>query len=60
MSGSNTTGIYADLGNHFYIFNYNNDGGTPVLTSSVVITFPGGGAQSPAFNSDNTKLILTA
>ena len=60
MSGSNTTGIYADDGNNFYTFNYTNIGGTPTLNSSVLITFPGDVTLSPAFNSDNSKLILTA
>ena len=61
MSGSNTTGMYAGLGNsNFYTFNYTNIGGTPTLNSSVLITFPGGVTLSPTFNSDNSKLILTA
>ena len=60
MSGSNTTGMYADFGNNFYTFNYTNNGGTPTLKSSVLITFPGGVTLSPTFNSDNSKLILTA
>ena len=59
MSGSNTTGMYADQGNNFYTFNYTNNGGTPTLNFSVLITFPGDGTLSPAFNSDNSKLILT-
>ena len=60
MSGSNTTGIYADDGNNFYTFNYTNNGGTPTLNSSVLITFTSCCTLSPTFNSDNSKVILTA
>ena len=60
MSGSNTTGMYADLGNKFYTFNYTNNGGVPTLNSGVLITFPGGVTYSPTFNSDNSKIILSA
>jgi hypothetical protein len=57
MSGSNTTGIYADYRNNFYNFTYNCASSTmssSTLISSFIDSF------SPTFSADNRRLILTA
>jgi hypothetical protein len=60
MSGSNTTGIYADWRNNFYNFNYTYNDTASTMNSSVLVNFSSNSTKSPTFSADNTKLILTA
>ncbi len=60
MSGSNTTGIYADYANNFYNFNYTYNGASSTMNSSVLDSYFLSSTLSPIFSADNTRLILTA
>ncbi len=57
MSGSNTTGVYADWQNNFYNFTYTYNGVSSTMKSSVLASFFSA-TRSPAFSSDNSRLIL--